>query len=434
MRATTHFARTTKGGKAFSSKHNDRNYSEELKPDNVIAEKSKDNAYHFCWFEGEPKDEIKTFEDHEKWVYQNFLGRFFDDQNERNKKSRHLERVKTVEQFRKMARYCPEEVLWYVGKKGDTATAEQLEEMAANQIAWEEYKYPGLKYLDWAVHVDELGAPHVQARRIWTYDKNGVVAVGQNKALEQMGVNLPNPEEPISETNNRKMTYTKETRTVWIHQAEKLGYNINREPKKNNGQTLSEWQVDQDIKKRQAEIARELNERVALVVAREERVRADEKELLKKEADISKREKALSDAEKALSERVFNVDQEISRVNAEMDQCRATQQEVIFAHNFQIRANKTVLEMIANKSYTERSDSRQLFGGLKTLAKGFVELKQKAQKVLLAPLSKVEEWCRKAREKGCSNLEEYLFPAPTKEIEQVREIKNNKPIFIRRGR
>ena len=72
MRATTHFARTTKGGKAFSSKHNDRNYSEELKPDNVIAEKSKDNSYHFCWFENEPQDKIKTFEDHEKWVYKNY--------------------------------------------------------------------------------------------------------------------------------------------------------------------------------------------------------------------------------------------------------------------------------------------------------------------------------------------------------------------------
>lgn len=278
MRATTHFARTTKGGKAFSSKHNDRNYDDELKPDNVDAAKSKKNVYEICRFENEPKDTITTFEDHEKWVYKNFLGQFFEEQNERNKKARHLERVKTIDQFRKMARYCPEEVLWYVGKKGETATAQQLEKMAKSQITWEEKKYPGLKYLDWAVHVDELGAPHVQARRIWTYDKNGVVAVGQNKALEKMGVALPKSEEPISESNNRKITYTAESRAHWIELAEKLGYEIEKTPKEKNGLTLSEWQFEQDCEKRSQAIS-------------------------DVEKNLEDRQKTLSDAENDLSER-----------------------------------------------------------------------------------------------------------------------------------
>lgn len=389
MRATTHFGRTTKGGKAFSAKHNDRNYSEELKPDNVIAEKSKDNAYHFCWFEGEPQDKIKTFEDHEKWVYKNLLGQFFDEQNERNKKARHLERVKTLEQFRKMARYCPEEVLWYVGKKGETATAQQLEQMAQKQITWEEKKYPGLKYLDWAVHVDELGAPHVQARRIWTYDKNGVVAVGQNKALEKIGVALPSSEEPISESNNRKITYTAESRAHWIELAEKLGYKINKEPKKSNGKTLDEWQAEQDIEKRL---------------------------------------KTLSDAEKWLVERSEEQNKQITLTNSQIDAYNESVERFNFAQNFEKRSADAVFDMVSRGSYTEKSDSKQLFGALKVISKAFFNVKNKVQKVLRMPLDNLIAHCFKAKNQGCENLEDYFFPKvqQKKKIEPIKTQKKER--------
>jgi len=395
MRATTHFARTTKGGKAFSSKHNDRNYSEELKPDNVIAEKSKDNSYHFCWFEDEPKDKIKTFEDHEKWVYKNFLGQFFEEQNERNRKARHLERVKTLEQFRKMARYCPEEVLWYIGKKGDTATAQQLENLAKKQIAWEERKYPGLKYLDWAVHVDELGAPHVQARRIWTYDKNGVVAVGQNKALEQMGVALPHPNEPISETNNRKVTYTKESRDTWIAYAEGIyNFEIERTPKKNNGQSLSEWQAEQDIEEQY---------------------------------------KTLSDAQNDLSERAEEQNRQITLTNSQIDAYNESVERLNYAQNFDKRAAEVVVDMVSKGKYSEKSDSKQLFGALKTVSKMFVNLKNGVSRLLKMPLNQVIAQCIKAQQEGYENLQDYLFPKVEKQ-QKIEPIKTQKKTTERDGR
>lgn len=395
MRATTHFARTTKGGKAFSSKHNDRNYSEELKPDNVIAEKSKDNSYHFCWFENEPQDKIKTFEDHEKWVYKNFLGQFFEEQNERNRKARHLERVKTLEQFRKMARYCPEEVLWYIGKKGDTATAQQLENLAKKQIAWEEKKYPGLKYLDWAVHVDELGAPHVQARRIWTYDKNGVVAVGQNKALEQMGVALPHPNEPISETNNRKVTYTKESRDTWIAYAEGIyNFEIERTPKKNNGQSLSEWQAEQDIEEQY---------------------------------------KTLSDAQNDLSERAEEQNRQITLTNSQIDAYNESVERLNYAQNFDKRAAEVVVDMVSKGKYSEKSDSKQLFGALKTVSKMFVNLKNGVSRLLKMPLNQVIAQCIKAQQEGYENLQDYLFPKVEKQ-QKIEPIKTQKKTTERDGR
>lgn len=395
MRATTHFARTTKGGKAFSSKHNDRNYSEELKPDNVIAEKSKDNSYHFCWFENEPQDKIKTFEDHEKWVYKNFLGQFFEEQNERNRKARHLERVKTLEQFRKMARYCPEEVLWYIGKKGESATAQQLENLAKKQIAWEEKKYPGLKYLDWAVHVDELGAPHVQARRIWTYDKNGVVAVGQNKALEQMGVALPHPNEPISESNNRKITYTAESRDTWIAYAEGIyNFEIERTPKKNNGHTLSEWQAEQDI---------------------------------------DKQYKTLSDAQNDLSERAEEQNRQITLTNSQIDAYNESVERLNYAQNFEKRAAEVVVDMVSQGKYSEKSDSKQLFGALKTVSKMFVSLKNGVSRLLKMPLNQVIAQCIKAQQEGYENLQDYLFPKVEKQ-QKIEPIKTQKKTTERGGR
>lgn len=408
-RATNHYARTTEGGKAFSPKHDDRKYSKDLTPDNIIPEKSKDNVYRICWVENEPKDTITSFEDHEKWVYKNFLGQFFEEQNERNKKARHLERVKTIDQFRKMARYCPEEVLWYVGKKDNSATAEHLEKMAQEQIEWEEKNYPGLKYLDWAVHVDELGAPHVQARRIWTYDKNGVVAVGQNKALEQMGVELPNPEESISELNNRKITYTADARAHWIELAEKLGYEIEKKPKEKNGLTLSEWQFEQDCEKRSKAIS-------------------------DVEKNLEDRQKTLSDAENDLSERLESKNREITRANGQISEFETIQKQLQFTQNFENRAENAVLEMVSRGSYTEKSDSKQLFGALKVAVKGFMKLKQKVKDVLFAPLDKVEEWCRKARLSGCKNLDEYLFPAPTQEIKKIKKIEKDEDKSYHRGR
>lgn len=400
MRATTHFARTTKGGKAFSSKHNDRNYDDELKPANVDAEKSKKNVYEICRFENEPKDTITTFEDHEKWVYKNFLGQFFEEQNERNKKARHLERVKTIDQFRKMARYCPEEVLWYVGKKGETATAQQLEKMAKSQITWEEKKYPGLKYLDWAVHVDELGAPHVQARRIWTYDKNGVVAIGQNKALEKMGVALPKSEEPISESNNRKITYTAESRAHWIELAEKLGYEIEKTPKEKSGQTLREWQFEQDCEKRSQAIS-------------------------DVEKNLEDRQKTLSDAENDLSERAEEQNKQITLTNSQIDAYNESVERLNYAQNFDKRAAEVVVDMVSQGKYSEKSDSKQLFGALKTVTKMFINLKNGVSRLLKMPLNQVIAQCIKAQQEGYENLQDYLFPKVEKQ-QKIEPIKTQK--------
>lgn len=98
------------------------------------------------------------------------------------------------------------------------------------QINWEQKQFPGLKVLDVALHMDEQGAPHIHERRAWVYtDKAGNLAISQNKSLEQMGVELPNPNKPRSRFNNRKMTFSPDvSRTSSCRYAENTDWRLRK--------------------------------------------------------------------------------------------------------------------------------------------------------------------------------------------------------------
>ena len=62
--------------------------------------------------------------------------------------------------------------------------------------------------LDWALHLDE-STPHIHERHVFDCEnKYGEVAPQQEKALEVLGFNLPDPDKPLSRRNNRKITFT----------------------------------------------------------------------------------------------------------------------------------------------------------------------------------------------------------------------------------
>ena len=65
-----------------------------------------------------------------------------------------------------------------------------------------------MQILNMAIHHDEQGGLHAHIRRVWnTTDKDGNLTLGQNKALEAAGVELPEPDKKVSRYNNRKMTF-----------------------------------------------------------------------------------------------------------------------------------------------------------------------------------------------------------------------------------
>ncbi len=259
MRATIHNGRTSNLG-AFTPKHNDRNFNinhaEHINPERV-----KLNRY-WNW----TGKEI-TFEDAERAFYEKHIRQHLDAQNARYRAQRHAERVKSMDEYRRSPQTCPEEVILQIGKLGDTIPADMMARIIQEQINWEQQTFPGVRVLDVALHMDEQGAPHIHERRAWVYtDKDGNSAISQNKSLEQMGVELPNPDRPRGRFNNRKQTFSKRCREHLLQICREHGLEIEEIPqeKSKSGRTLEDYQAGEAEKRAaDAERRRQFSERAA---------------------------------------------------------------------------------------------------------------------------------------------------------------------------
>lgn len=259
MRATIHNGRTSTLG-AFTPKHNDRNFNinhaEHINPERV-----KLNRY-WNW----TGKEI-TFEDAERAFYEKHIRQHLDAQNARYRAQRHAERVKSMDEYRRSPQTCPEEVILQIGKLGDTIPADMMARIIQEQINWEQQTFPSVRVLDVALHMDEQGAPHIHERRAWVYtDKDGNTAISQNKSLEQMGVELPNPDRPRGRFNNRKQTFSKRCREHLLQICREHGLEIEEIPqeKSKSGRTLEDYQAGEAEKRAaDAERRRQFSERAA---------------------------------------------------------------------------------------------------------------------------------------------------------------------------
>lgn len=259
MRATIHNGRTSNLG-AFTPKHNDRNFNinhaEHINPERV-----KLNRY-WNW----TGKEI-TFEAAEIAFYEKHIRQHLDAQNARYRAQRHAERVKSMDEYRRSPQTCPEEVILQIGKLGDTIPADMMARIIQEQINWEQQTFPGVRVLDVALHMDEQGAPHIHERRAWVYtDKDGNTAISQNKSLEQMGVELPNPDRPRGRFNNRKQTFSKRCREHLLQICREHGLEIEEIPqeKSRSGRTLEDYQAyEAERRAADAERRRQFSERAA---------------------------------------------------------------------------------------------------------------------------------------------------------------------------
>lgn len=234
-RLTMHNGRQHKGGKTFSPKHNDHTQEN----GHWDKEKASEN-----WLWKSKKCPGETFDEGEKAFYEKYLRASLDAQNERHRASRHLERVKTMDEYRKSKHWCPEETLFYLGDKESHAPKEKLLEVLLAFCKWHQKEYPQCALLNMALHGDEPGAPHIHMRKVWmAKDEAGHWVVNQNKSLEQMGVNRPNLDEPTSKENNAKMTYTEACRKKLFELARERGVELVEEPrpKEEQGMSMSEY-------------------------------------------------------------------------------------------------------------------------------------------------------------------------------------------------
>ena len=244
LKLTRHNGRAGKHG-TYNPKHNDRNF-DLTNSEHIDPERAKGNIYWDC-FHGfrsalvpqDPDDLAATFSDVERQFYETHYTAFIENQNERNAKIRHTERNRSIPDLLSSRKTCPEETIYQLGTLDEHASAEDLLNIVTEFI--EEFKGKfgeHVHVLDWALHLDE-STPHIHERHVFDCEnKYGEVAPQQEKALEALGFELPDPGKPLNRRNNRKITFDAACRTMLFEIAKRHGLELEEEAKYGNRQYL----------------------------------------------------------------------------------------------------------------------------------------------------------------------------------------------------
>ncbi len=276
MRVTTHSARSV-GGRQVGNKHDDRRFDLSKAP-HIDPSLSAGNMslYDAGKWQGASNEE--TLEN----FYRDMFSAHLEAQNKRYGAAGQKARKMSLREYMTAKYSCPESELIQVGKVGDTIDPETLAELAREYIRWCSETYPQCQIL-WAnLHVDEPGAaPHVHIRKVWVgHDKDGLPCVSQKKSLDEMGVERLRPDQPVTDRNNSKVTYSMACRSRWIELCREKGLDIEERPRRisRGGLLLDEYKAKRNRETaRQAkaetdkarEEARELTARITALQARD---------------------------------------------------------------------------------------------------------------------------------------------------------------------
>ena len=263
LKLTRHNGRAGAQG-TYNPKHNDRSFNL-ANSEHIDPERAKGNIYWDC-FHGfrsaldpqDPDDLATTFSDVERQFYESRYSNFVESQNERNAKIRHTERNRSIPDLLSSRKTCPEESIYQLGTLDEHASAEDLLNIVTEFI--EEFKAKfgeHVHVLDWALHLDE-STPHIHERHVFDCEnKYGEVAPQQEKALEVLGFNLPDPDKPLSRRNNRKITFDAACRKMLFEIAKRHGLDLEEEAEYGNRKYLEKQ--DFILAKQKEQIAAQQN-------------------------------------------------------------------------------------------------------------------------------------------------------------------------------
>ena len=244
LKLTRHNGRAGAHG-TYNPKHNDRSFNL-ANSEHIDPERAKGNIYWDC-FHGfrsaldpqDPDDLAATFSDVERQFYETHYTAFIESQNERNAKIRHTERNRSIPDLLSSRKTCPEETIYQLGTLDDHASAEDLLNIVTEFI--DEFKArfgDHVHVLDWALHLDE-STPHIHERHVFDCEnKYGEIAPQQEKALEALGFDLPDPDKPLSRRNNRKITFDAACRKMLFDIAQRHGLELEEEAEYGNRKYL----------------------------------------------------------------------------------------------------------------------------------------------------------------------------------------------------
>ena len=235
LKLTRHNGRAGTHG-TYNPKHNDRSFNL-ANSEHIDPEQAKGNIYWDC-FHGfrsalapqDPDDLAATFSEVERQFYESHYTAFVEGQNERNARIRHTERNRSIPDLLSSRKTCPEETIYQLGTLDEHASAEDLLNIVTEFI--EEFKVKfgeHVHVLDWALHLDE-STPHIHERHVFDCEnKYGEIAPQQEKALEALGFELPDPDKPLSRRNNRKITFDAACRKMLFEIAKRHGLELEEE-------------------------------------------------------------------------------------------------------------------------------------------------------------------------------------------------------------
>ena len=316
-RITTHKARTTKGGTAFSARHLDRHF--DLKKAKHI-DSARTHLNRYVEFHVDEDGTLhhkksKNLQIHELTVYRMLFQKRLDTMNERYISQRHPEKCKTLEQYYRSPQSCPDEYLIYIGDTDNNPGADVLKAAGSELIRRLQKKYSkNFIPLCVATHLDEQGAAHLHLRGIFisTTDKNGV-KVSITKGMKEAGIALPDAEKPEHKYNNRQMAFSEEIRNTFADICEQeFGLEIEREARDSSrsGKDLVTYQRDharQELQEFKNECSA-IRAEVALEARRKD-------ELAEEVAALTKKKRRLEAAVERLKAILFPIQNFFTRLN-----------------------------------------------------------------------------------------------------------------------
>lgn len=236
MKLTRHNGRSGKNG-TYNPKHNDRRF-DIANSEHIDQERAKQNVYWDC-YQGFhfPKDQeqedkvVYSFEQIERAFYSERYDDFCEGQHERNRKTGHSNRDRSTEDLWKDKKTCPEESLLQIGTMEQSVEPAVLAKIAMEFFEEFERRFgEHIHILDWSLHLDE-STPHIHERHVFDCENRyGEIAPQQEKALEALGFDLPDPSQKASKLNNRKKTFDAACRAMLFDICKRHGLHLDEEP------------------------------------------------------------------------------------------------------------------------------------------------------------------------------------------------------------
>ena len=251
--------------------------------------------------------------------------------NERNEKTRHTERNRTVTDLLTNNKTCPEESIYQIGTIDESVSGELLAKIAIEFFAEMEEKFGShVHILDWALHLDE-GTPHIHERHVFDCEnKYGELCPQQEKALEELGIPLPNPDRKKGRNNNRKQTFDAECRKMLFRICAKHNLHLQIEPTYGGRGYLEKQDFIIEKQKETISVQREI--------------------LTQTDKAIEEQEKKIQNAENVLSQREKVIEKQDVLI-AEKNAAIMEKHSALEAVTMQLADMETLVDEVAGQAY-----------------------------------------------------------------------------------